>query len=331
MNLINRQFLYIVLIFATMILNTGCFSHKNKTVKYPNWFYNIKKDTTVFYYGSGEGSSKKEAVTNALNEIASKVSVSISSTFDSTTSITTTKNSNGYVKTINKNVQNKVKKIEFSSYKVIKFQQLTKNKCVVFISVNRLTNAQLMLDKINTKIDEYNNTLKQTNLNIASKLKQYINVSDEITNKTLPDCFIAKSLYNDEDISKSIQKLLDIKTTIDNFRNSISFSIVSDNIKGYKDVIAELLSQKKFAIVPSNSTITIKLSVKEDQVKSMGNYIIKSKVIITAVSNGDVIATKVLIVGAKSIANYNQAKEFTLKSLKVKLKKQKVFKEMLGI
>jgi hypothetical protein len=311
-----------------MIFNTGC--GKPKPIVYPKWFNSISKDTTLFYYGVGEGRTKQEAVTNALNEIASKVSVSIQSSFSSITNVNKIGKDTNYIKHITNNVQNKVKKIEFSSYKVVKFKMLSANKYIVSIAVNRLDNAQLMLDKIDTNIEKYNQILNSNKLNVATRLKNYMKISDTIDKELLPNCFIVKSLNDSGDTDSSIKKLLDIKLKISNFKNGLVFNIVGNNISGYKEIISELLTKNKLTVA-RKSNIDIKLSVNESNINSLGYYIKKVKVVISIISNNKLIATKVIVVGGKSLANYSQAKEFALNNFKKKMIDKKVLKELLGI
>ena len=313
-----------------MIFSSGCGKQKPTPLVYPKWYNMVKQDTTIFYYGTGEGRTKKDAVTNALNEVASKISVSIQSSFSSITTVDRGGDKANYIKHITNNVQNKVKKIEFSSYKVLNFKMLTPSKYVALVSVNRLENAQMMLDKIDTDIEKYNQILNSKRLNIATRLKEYMKISDTIDKELLPNCFIVKSLNDSGDTDGSINKLLNIKVKIDNFKNSLAFNIVGNNISGYKEIISEMLTQKRLT-VSSRADIYIKLNIKEQNINSLGYYIKKSKVIISIVSNNKIVATKVIVAGGKSLASYTQAKEFALNNFKAKMEKNKVLKELLGI
>ena len=83
MKLIIKFSLFIWLIF----IFTGCSQVAIKTndvVKYPSWYNTIQKDTNKFYFSSNEGDTKKEAISKALNDIASKISISVSSTYSTT-------------------------------------------------------------------------------------------------------------------------------------------------------------------------------------------------------------------------------------------------------
>jgi len=316
-----------IFILFFILIYSGCYSSKAKNV-YPQWFNSVKQDSPIFYYNVDEGDSKQDAITRALNGIASRVSVSVQSTFKSST----TSSDGVYSHTVNQNIQNKVKKIEFSSYKILKSKVLPNNKVIVSISVNRVDNAQIMLDKVNMNIKQYKKVLNASS-NLATKIKQYSSILHDIDSKMLPQCFISKSLYSTDDVDVAIKQLNDIKVQVQKFLNNITFKIVSNgNISGYKEVIVEKLSSKHMTLVQDQaSDLIISIKVQETQLKSLGKYIIKSKIKLTVSANNDVVGEKELITGGSSQANYNQAREFAIQNFKKKLEQENILKTLIGI
>jgi hypothetical protein len=308
-----------------MFVVTGCFHNNPKPIQYPKWYNNTIQDTATTYYGTAEGSSKKEAITNALNEIASKVSISIESTFQSNTISSNTQ----YQKIISKNVKNEVKKIEFTQYNIVKFKKISNNKFIVRVSIDKEANAKITQKRIETKLKEYKQLLAQKN-NLATKLKQYNKILKEIINNLIPKCFIVKTLYNTQTIDMKLDELLSLQEAIQKFIANISFKIDS-NKSGYDKVIAQILSEKNYTVVTTNPNIYIKIDAKEQKISAVGYKILKTKITITIYENKKIIGTKVLTVGAKSLTNYNQAKEFALKDFKNKLKSNNTLNLLLGI
>jgi len=85
-NKLNKSILYIL----TIILFGACASKKPaveyKPQKLPSWYLQPYNDTKLLY-GTGEGKNQDEAVANALNTLVSKLSISISSKYESQTNI----------------------------------------------------------------------------------------------------------------------------------------------------------------------------------------------------------------------------------------------------
>lgn len=315
----------IVFSAISLFLLTGCLPKKEVKVSYPNWYTSLQKDSTLFYYGTGEGYSKKEAVINALNDIASKVNISIESSI-STNKVMT---SGTYNRTIHQNIKNKVKKIDFSNYAIKQSKALDNGKIIVLVQVNRVKNAEIISDKISKEIKDINNILNTRFKNITYKLKEYNNIYSKIDKELLPKCFIAKSLSDNINIDSKIDKLLNIKKKVDSFKNSITFSIKSNNSK-YTTALVNEISQKGYTI-NKKAKIKLVLNIKEEKKSILGNYIIKSVINITAKEGNSIISQDRIITGAKSRSNYTQAREFASKQFKTELSKKNILNKLLGI
>ena len=58
---------------------SGCINNANKSSTIPNWYLSSPQNNLNFIYGVGEGKNIDEAKQNALNDISSRLIVSVSS------------------------------------------------------------------------------------------------------------------------------------------------------------------------------------------------------------------------------------------------------------
>ncbi|HHB94578.1 MAG TPA: hypothetical protein ENK88_05505 [Campylobacterales bacterium] len=313
-------------ILTAMILLIGCAGKPS----YPEWYTKIHSDTERYAYGIREGGTKEEAVNNALNEIASKIRVSIKSTSTTTTNLKTSNGEEDYTKDSTQSVTNQVEKIEFSNYDVKKMKKLSDNKFIVWVAVDKPLNAKLLLSKIDTDIQKYYQLLKSEHKNPISTVKKYNSAITKIRDRNLVDCSIVKDFSPNSGVDGRVSKLLTAQKEMAKYQSNIVFSVKGDN-KEYQDILIKQIASKGFRTTDGSSNITISMSVKEKELKVLGNKILKSKIHLTVKSNGTVIGQTALNVGAKSRTGYKQAREFTLRNFEKRLRDKKIIERLLGI
>jgi len=313
-------------IFIAMILIIGCAGEPS----YPEWFTQIHSDTEQYAYGVREGGTKEEAVSNALNEIASKIHVSVESTSTTTTNLKIDNGEEDYTKNSSQTVTNRVKKIEFSNYKVKKIKKLSDNKFIVWVAVDKPLNAKLLLSKIDTDIQKYYQLLNSEHKNPISTVKQYQTAINKIRDRNLVDCSIVKDFSPSSGIDGRVAKLLEVQKKMSEYQSNIIFSVKGNN-KEYQDILIKQIASKGFRTTNGNSNITISMSIKERKLRVLGYKILKSKIQLIVKSNGTVIGQRRISVGAKSRTGYKQAREFTLRNFEKRLREKKIIENLLGI
>jgi len=319
----------LLLIFATIFLLSGCSSTKNEP-NYPQWYTKIHKDSPIYLHGLGESSSKKGAIAIALNEIASKITVSIESSYSSTTNVS----GKNYNKSIQKTIKNSIKKIEFTNYKVLKEVVLSNNTYAVLVQVDRLDLAHSLEIKIADEIKSANTKLNSKFNNFTLKLKTMAKIQNSIPS-IKSNIFILGTLDEMMDIKKYLSSINQINKKINKIKNMTTMSITNTTTSqnDYTKVLSSIITQKGFSVVKDNPDLHITVDTKEQEISSMGNKIIKANVEITIFnkSKTKVIGTKKFVTGGKSRANFSQAHEFSTRNFKDKILKENILSDILGI
>ena len=114
----------------------GCVNSK-QDIEIPQWYLNSPANTGLFLYGSGDGENLEAAKSNALNNMAAGLVVSISSSLQTTTKTSVLNGKDSYSKDISKDVKVEVQKIKFTNA-IVKNSQLINGRFYVLMQVNRI-------------------------------------------------------------------------------------------------------------------------------------------------------------------------------------------------
>jgi len=316
----------IVVIGIVLLSIVGCVGSPS----YPDWFSKTPKDTAQYIYGAREGGTKEEAISNALNSIASKIRVSVESTSSVRTNIHTENEDEEYSKDSTQTVKNHVQKIEFSNYKVKKEEKISDEKYAVLVQVDKLLNAKLLLNKIDTDIKKYNQLLTTNHKNPIATVKTYNKSIKQIKNRNLIDCATVKNFMPNSNSDEKINQLLEIEKKMTQYQGNIVFAINGNN-SAYQDVLTKQITEKGFRTSGGDSNIKISMNVTEKKLKILGNNILKSTIQLSVKSNETVIGQSRITVGAKSRTSYEQARDFTLKKFEARLRDKNIIENLLGI
>jgi len=229
----------------------------------PKWYINTPKDNTLYFYASAEGYTKQEAIKQALNDIASRINVKISSNFVINKGIHNQKTYNEIYQQINTKISN----ISFNNYEIVKTEK-NDEKYYVLIRVNK----QKLINNLKTKIDLKFNQLHFENRTAIQKIISAYDILYEIK-KLKSEVFILESL--EVNITPYINKIQILKKEALNIIKTTQFKIETNK---FKTENLEVLS-KYFTISPKAENI-IKINIQTEKLKLFNNFFIKGKAII---------------------------------------------------
>lgn len=322
----------ILILFSILLLFSGCGSQKRVVVKskeLPSWYTTPLKSTSSTLYGVGEGESRDDAVTNALNAMVSTLSVSISSEFI-TKSVVKDGAQESYRSTSVNEVRSSLKKIRIGSYDVVKSEQIGFKKYIALVKSDKRKLFESLKDELDQKfkiiddkradVQKYN-AIKQ--LNIYKEAKE--SVAD------VPNTLIVmKVLQNSFDDSIYLRKLKEVEQRYEQLLSSITFS-VSGNLQA-ENLTAPIrkgLSEKKFTLKQSsgNMHFQVYISAKAQNAFSYGFNLVRSAIEITVKDyNGAIIGSNKLNITGQSTQGYEVAKENVAAKLNAMVEKEGIAK-----
>ena len=269
-------------------------------------------------YGVGVANTKQEAILNALDDLSSRLMLTIQSNQE--ISLKSFRDYREYVsKTTTFNINTKSEKLTFKDYKIEDFYSFQK-EIFYLISIKKSDLINSLNSQISNLYDEYE-ILKRSNDDILNKNikykelleKFYINLNKAELLESLQNKNMSENRY-----IKTIQK---IEEEIKNSISKISFFIKSDdNSEIFKEVFKNSLNKKSYKVVEkkdSENIYEIDLSSNQSKIRPSGFFIIENILNIKVKDkNNRQLSSKTIELKGASSNNFDDAKINLIQKLK---------------
>lgn len=248
-----------IILLAVLLLLSSCIgASKNALNDLPSWYVNPTQNDSANLYGVGEGFTIQEASKSALNNLSSKLSVSISS--DSSSLIEENKYS--FNEQFAQKINEETAKITFNNYKIDK-SHTDGRRFYAQIGVDKydfIKTQTLILEKNHKRMRDLYDYSKGKNILIKRNKLAQINdlaASSSVINQIL------NSLNSNPNYQKNLDKYHFYHNSYNNILDKIEFFITSDDEK-VKDVITKSLNSQNLKInnVKNNSKNLVILTIK---------------------------------------------------------------------
>jgi hypothetical protein len=287
-----------LLIIPFLFIGCGIGKNSNEeSVSIPKWYIQAPK-SSQYLYGTGEGYSIDEAKNSALNQIASSLSVTISSKFQKSEGYSNNDNYNtSFFRNVKNDVKAEVKKIDFSNVEIVN-NKLIDGKYYILVKVDKselfkITNEKfLILDK---QIQE------QLNIKTNNEYEQLRTINKSIPNikEALYKANILYILNNSFDLKGYSDKYSSYLNKKENLLNNITISVLNPNNQ-FSNKLIELLNEKNYK-VKNNGTVNVDISSKKRFSITYGMDIARVSVNIQVTANNKIVYSQNLEV--KGISN----------------------------
>jgi len=322
----------LVSLFITLFILSGCGSQKRVVIKQkelPSWYVKPTKSTTTTLFAVGEGRDKQEAIANALNNMASTLSVSLSSEFN-TKSVIRDGDIQSNQTTSTNEINTKVDTIRINSFEVINSQSFGFKKYLAEVKADKRKLFLGLKKEIDQKLSLIQSkSLEAKNHNAIKRLSTYkeARLSTQDVKHTL---LVMNTLNSSFDDRNYINKIQEIDSKYERLSSKISFSINSNNdAKNLQSSIANGLSSKKYKIKNSSGIYNFKIyiSSKTSKAKSYGFDLARSAISISVKDiHGIIIGSNKLNITGQSTQGYVIAKENIAMKLNEMVKKDGISK-----
>jgi len=315
-----KNIIFIVGIFILI----GCGSSQQLDIAQPtlpSWYTHPPHSDTTTLYALGDGKTKQEALTNALNNLIATLSVSLSSEYNAKTIVKEGSHSATITDATYENeVHAQVKKIRISNYEVLEAKKLGFKHYATLVKVEKKALFQGLQSEIDQKFTFFNGSVKGSNDdNVLKQLHKYEQFIQEFD--TIKNTLSVMSVLNPHFHQKIyIDRMLQIEKTKQSLLQKISFSIIArGEAKKLQPSLAKGLSDAHYIVKQRKDKyhFTIVLSSKTAYAHSYGFYLARSVLtLVTKNIQGSVIGSNTLhITGqssqSKAIAQQDVAKKLT--------------------
>ena len=279
----------------------------------PAWYFNPPVDNETSWYGVGEGNSLRQAKDSALADIASKLSVTISSKVSKNATQMTSGTYTSYNQDVNVNQESEVKKISFNNFEVVSSSQ-NESKALVLIQVDK---AKFLKDQLQT----LNDTVKDIEaLQSAPKAKSILEQYQKFQNIS-PDVEKAKTIISilttfeaSFDRTQMMNSLNDYRDSMEDVRSKIEFYIDFNNDSRYSaDALKEALTSEKIKIsrrlnTNNSNLIIVELDTESTRKLLYGFYMVNTRTTVSLKSNeGSTLSTFIVESKGSSSLDYQTA------------------------
>lgn len=327
------KYISITTILLSLLFLAGCGAKKEvETVQkkaLPSWYVNPPKTTASALYALGEGEDREEAVKNALNMMASTLSVSISSQYDSQ-KVVKEGSINTHQSTVVSQTQSNVKKIRISSYELIESHKLGFNNHIVLIKSDKQKLFESLKHELEQKFALVDSHIVSLSLHHAlHRLSGYKKVKSEI--RDVPDTIVVMNVLDGSYGGKEyLRKIERINDSYEKLLSSITVEIECDNdSRGLEATIREGFISKKVRIKNGKGSTHFRVMVKSDakEVSSYGFTLARFAIDISVKDyKGSIVASNKLNIVGHSTQGYDVAKEGVAIKLEEMIKKEGIDK-----
>jgi len=304
------------------VLFTACTQQPtlNNTVQsVPSWYLNPTPNSTLFLYGTGEGKSLQEAKNSALNDMASRLSVTLDSTLNQNKRlVSNTLQKEVYEKKLTQNITLKVKEINFTNAS-LEHSQVVGNSFFVQMRVNRqeLFNHQKEQFVLN---ENHINTILEQNSTLPILEQIYALEKLEPTlEKATSQALILTALDNTFQSNNYVQKYHNIALKKESLKQNLRIKLSSNlNQKHFANELIQLLNQEGYKISSDEQNLEIRLNSTVNYSVAMGWHIAKTTTVIAVISQGKIVSNHII----NSVGRSSSSQENALVSASKYFKKE---------
>lgn len=320
-----------------LLFVSGCSSKEESHMvkkELPSWYVNPPKDSKTTLYATGDGRERKEAIADALNLLASTLSVSVESQFTLQQSV-----KEGLVTSHQQSSQSRidsvVDRVRISNYEIVESQEFGFKKYIVLIKSDKQKLFSSLKNELEQKFSAAQKELEFVKESHALReLEIYKKIKIEFADiqNTL---MVMQALKSDFDSHSYLKKAQNITSLYDEQLSKISFSITCDDeSKRLQAPIAEGLSLKKVQIEQnSNKREHFNIEVRSKTKESFAyGFIMASSAIEIVVKDVKkiIIGSNKLNITGQSIHSFDAAQESIAIKLDEMIRKEGIGK-VLGL
>ncbi len=291
----------------------GCFQQPTSTAitsyTVPKWYLNPIQNSNIYLYGVGEGKTLKEAKNNALNDMASRLSVTIDSNIQQYKNITSSNTSVGnYQKRLTQNINVEVKKINFTNARVDN-SEILNNSFFVQMKVNRqeLFNAHKSAFELSEQTIQ-TNVKNSSTLPILERiyaLKQLEPTLEKASSQAL----ILNAIENSFSAQSYVKNYQAIQNQTQTLKNNLRVKL-STNLsqKHFANELLSLLNAQGYKVVNTLPNVEIHLNHTVNYSVALGWQIAKVSSNISVISSDKTVSNTVI----NSVGRSSSSKENAL-------------------
>ena len=289
----------------------------------------------IFLYGTGAGYTKEDAQNSALDNLVSRLSISIESKFESKTKVESGE-FKSYYKSSEKNIKTEVAKIRISNFDISKSFTSEDGTIYVLVRSQKDTFFNSLKKELDIKLKNIQEKIAiNKNANILKRYAIYKD-SQKSFAKIEPALLVLNVLNDDFDDKKYLSMILALNKDFENLKKTISFYIQADkNSKKLAQPIRVALTDAHLKVtnkkINSKNSLVVLINSRVQHTKTMGMNVAKFAIDIKILDSfGNTIGGNKLNIKGISGLNIELATEDAVKRIAKKIQQRGIGK-ILGV
>lgn len=302
----------------------GCTSNKQDSVsqEIPSWYLNTPNNSALYLYGAGDANNLEESKNVALNNLASKLSVNVSSVINTYKNASTDEYGNSfYNKDISQDLQVEVEKMRFANIQVEKSTQAG-NRFFTQVKISRsklfdekYKEFEILNNSINKKLSIINNKP------ILEQIQALQNLYPKLT-QAKKEAFILYTIQNDFNYSTYVTKYDESIDAISTLKDSVVIELsTNEPSRFFSNELLALLNENQYKVSSKNSNTQIKIQNNTRYSVAKGWQIAKVTTNVSTLSNGKTISNTTINSVGRSTSSKQNAQASAAQHFKKQLHK----------
>lgn len=278
----------------------------NKTQAIPSWYLSPTPNSETYLYGVGEGKTLQEAKNSALNDMASRLSVTLDSSINQYKQSVSFNTTQSYQKKITENINVEVKAINFTNAS-IEHSEVVANSFFVLAKVNR----QELFNSYKNAFDLSESTVNSTVQNSKNKpiLERIYTLQAALPTieKATSQAIILSAINTQFDSNRYLMKYTTISNDISTLKDQLKIKIATNlSQKLFANEFIDALNQEGYKVSNSQHNLEIQLLSTVNYSIALGWEIAKVSTTISVISEGKIVSNNIISsIGRSSSSSEN--------------------------
>lgn len=319
------MFLKIFTRISALIVVLSLFScNTAKESVLPSWYVNPKNNDSSYLYGVGDGFSLHEAKSSALNDLAGKLSVVISS--DAT--LISEENKISVNEELRRKINQSIARIDFSNVEVANSTKIA-NRFYVEIRVVRsefIANQEESIRLLERKIANLERNIQERN--IVSRRNSLLEIID-LSSQVETSARVLRSLGSNVGLENKLHKTAEFQAKFNALNDKIEFFVdAGSSSAAVANVFANQLNKNGFKMVTFRGPETLVLRIKQQvrNSKIYESYLAKLTVTTQIIVGNNTIATASIETTGGSTVNEKEAYYSAAERIREMIEEQGILK-----
>jgi hypothetical protein len=296
--------IFTLLFFVACSQNPVQTAHISQTI--PTWYLKPTPNSEIYLYGTGEGKTLQEAKNSALNDMASRLSVTLDSSIQQYKQSVSFNTTQSYQKNITEKINVEVKAINFTNAS-IEHSEVVANSFFVLAKVNR----QELFNSYKNAFDLSESTLNSTLQNSKNKpiLERIYTLQTVLPTieKATSQAIILSAINTQFDSNSYLMKYTAISNDISTLKDQLKIKIATNlSQKLFANEFIDALNQEGYKVSNSQPNVEIQLLSTVNYSIALGWEIAKVSTTISVISEGKIVSNNIISsVGRSSSSSEN--------------------------